>query len=145
LVVPSQSEFAERLPASVNSQLPQAALRFQRYRVAYDAMERASAKGDLKSAGAAALEAVREALLGLLEQEAIPHTPDVGLIEASQALARHMGTPCLPSKVAPILLLGADAGSSAQELSRRRNLISTASDIASTLASMLDSKAAPKP
>ncbi|MGC8722500.1 MAG: hypothetical protein ACP5VF_01320 [Acidobacteriota bacterium] len=129
----------------MNSQLPPATLHFQRYRAAYEAMETASAKGDLQSAGVAALEAVRQALLGLLEQKTIPHAPDVGFIEASQALAKHMGTPCLPSKVASVLLLGADVGSSSQELSRRRNLISTASDIASTLASMLDPKSAPKP
>ena len=143
--MPSQSEFAERPSGSMSSQLPSAALHFQRYRAAYEAMEMASAKGDLQSAGVEALEAVRQALLGLLEQKTIPHAPDVGFIEASQALARHMGTPCLPSKVASVLLLGADVGSGAQELSRRRNLISTASDIASTLASMLDPNAAPKP
>ncbi len=143
--MPSQSEFAERPSGSVNSQAPRADLHFQRYRAAYEAMEAASVKGDLQSAGIAALEAVRETLLGLLEQKDIPHAPDVGFIEASQALARHMGTPCLPSKVASVLLLGADVGSSAQELSRRRNLISTASDIASTLASMLEPKSAPKP
>ncbi len=143
--MPSQSESAERPSRSVNSQVPQAALHLQRYRAAYEAMEAASARCDLKSAGIAALEAMREALLGLLEQKAIPHAPDIGFIEASQALARHMGTPCLPSKVASVLLLGADVGSSAQELSRRRNLISTASDIASTLASMLDPNATPKP